>query len=237
MNNGALTTVSGGSSVTRAFPIINVTAGTQISAGGPSITYGAVKDENGITLNLHDVPLDSVLNYLSAAAGFVIVQNTPIQGNVTLSGNHLTQDEVLTQLNSQLDRNGYVAIRNGQTLEIVSKEAAKTRDVPLQNAPEPPPIPQPEILTSTNAFSTFSMNVSDVSFKLAEASLQKGRMPDAASIRSEEFINAFDYRDPEAMLGALAFASERARYRSRRTATCCGSPSRRRRRAARRAAR
>ncbi len=86
-------------------------------------------------------------------------------------------------------------------------------DQPLPKPPANAPIPQPEILTSTNAFSTFSMNVSDVSFKLAEASLQKGKMPDAASIRSEEFINAFDYRDPEAAAGQpVAFASERARY-------------------------
>ncbi|HTV39306.1 MAG TPA: von Willebrand factor type A domain-containing protein [Candidatus Sulfotelmatobacter sp.] len=73
------------------------------------------------------------------------------------------------------------------------------------------PIPQPEIQTSDNAFSTFSMNVSDVSFKLAMASLQKGQMPDPASIRSEEFINAFDYHDPEPLQGEpLAFMSERA---------------------------
>jgi len=76
-----------------------------------------------------------------------------------------------------------------------------------------PPVPQPEILTRDNVFSTFSLNVSDVSFKLAAASLEKGRMPDAASIRSEEFINAFDYRDPEAAAGQpLAFIAERARY-------------------------
>jgi autotransporter-associated beta strand protein len=171
----------------------------------------AASSKNDLTLNFQNAPLDSVLNYLSDKAGLIIVQGAAVGGNVTLSGNHLTQDEVLTQLNSQLNRNGYVAIRDGRTLEIVSKEAAKTRDVPLQKAPEPPLIPQPEILTSTNAFSTFSMNVSDVSFKLAEASLQKGRMPDAASIRSEEFINAFDYRDPEAAAGQpVAFASERA---------------------------
>ncbi|MCL4785538.1 MAG: von Willebrand factor type A domain-containing protein [Verrucomicrobia bacterium] len=97
---------------------------------------------------------------------------------------------------------------------------------PATNAP----IPQPEIQTSENAFSTFSLNVSDVSFKLAAASLEKGQMPDQASIRSEEFINAFDYRDPEpqwdsasslsAQTGKMpvplpapiAFAWERARY-------------------------
>jgi len=75
------------------------------------------------------------------------------------------------------------------------------------------PIPQPEIQTSENNFSTFSLNVSDVSFKLAAASLEKGQMPDAASVRSEEFINAFDYRDPEPAAGApIAFTWERARY-------------------------
>jgi secreted protein with Ig-like and vWFA domain/type II secretory pathway component GspD/PulD (secretin) len=77
----------------------------------------------------------------------------------------------------------------------------------------PPPIPQPEVQTTDNAFSTFSLNVSDVSFKLAAASLGKNSLPDPASIRSEEFINAFDYRDPEAAPGAaMAFVSERARY-------------------------
>jgi Mg-chelatase subunit ChlD len=75
------------------------------------------------------------------------------------------------------------------------------------------PIPQPEIQTRENNFSTFSLNVSDVSFKLAAGSLEKGQLPEAASIRSEEFINAFDYRDPEAAAGVpVAFASERARY-------------------------
>jgi Mg-chelatase subunit ChlD len=86
-------------------------------------------------------------------------------------------------------------------------------DTALPQPAIPPPTPQPEILTRENAVSTFSLNVSDVSFKLAAASLEKGQMPEPASIRSEEFINAFDYRDPEARDGAaIAFASERARY-------------------------
>ncbi|MGO8926652.1 MAG: YfbK domain-containing protein [Limisphaerales bacterium] len=77
----------------------------------------------------------------------------------------------------------------------------------------PAPIPQPEVQTADNAFSTFSLNVSDVSFKLAAASLEKGVMPDPATVRSEEFINAFDYRDPEPPPGVpVAFAWERAQY-------------------------
>ncbi|MBK7999927.1 MAG: von Willebrand factor type A domain-containing protein [Verrucomicrobia bacterium] len=82
----------------------------------------------------------------------------------------------------------------------------------LRRAPEAP-VPQPEVSTVDNAFSTFSLNVSDVSFKLAAAALEQGKMPDVATIRSEEFINAFDYRDSEPGGSApIAFAWERARY-------------------------
>ena len=98
--------------------------------------------------------------------------------------------------------------------DVASKvEGRASEDKPLPKPVVPLPTPQPEVLATENAFSTFSLNVSDVSFKLAAASLEKGEMPDAASIRSEEFINAFDYRDPEPPAGApIAFAWERARY-------------------------
>ncbi len=95
----------------------------------------------------------------------------------------------------------------------VSEKLFTASDRPLPKQQISAPIPQPEVLCRENNFSTFSLNVSDVSFKLAAASLERGQLPDAASIRSEEFINAFDYRDPEAAAGQpLAFASERARY-------------------------
>lgn len=53
-----------------------------------------------------------------------------------------------------------------------------------------------ETLVENERFSTFSLHVSDVSFKLALDSLAKGQWPDAAKIRLEEFLNAFDYQDP-----------------------------------------
>ena len=77
----------------------------------------------------------------------------------------------------------------------------------------PAPVPTPEVVTKENRFSTFSLNVADVSFKLAAASLEKGVMPDSGGIRSEEFINAFNYRDPDPAPGMpIAFAWDRAQY-------------------------
>ena len=43
--------------------------------------------------------------------------------------------------------------------------------------------------------STFSLNVSDVSFRLAAAILSQGMLPEPASIRPEEFLNAPSYHD------------------------------------------
>jgi hypothetical protein len=53
-----------------------------------------------------------------------------------------------------------------------------------------------EKTATDEAFSTFSLHVSDVSFKLAAAALGRGEWPEAAKVRIEEFVNAFDYGDP-----------------------------------------
>ena len=75
------------------------------------------------------------------------------------------------------------------------------------------PKPKPEVVTAKNRWSTFSLNVSDASFRLCEASLRNGRLPAPHMVRAEEFINAFDYRDPAPSKGApLAFAWERSRH-------------------------
>lgn len=58
-----------------------------------------------------------------------------------------------------------------------------------------------ETPTQVEATSTFSLHVSDVSFRLAQAALEHGQLPDAAAIRPEEFYNAFDYGDPAAVAG------------------------------------
>ncbi|HTY88036.1 MAG TPA: von Willebrand factor type A domain-containing protein [Candidatus Acidoferrum sp.] len=114
------------------------------------------------------------------------------------------------QLNQQQEE---VRVAQAEVDRLAKESKVEQADQPLPKPSPAAPVPQPEIQTRDNAFSTFSLNVSDVSFKLAAASLEKGRMPDAASIRTEEFINAFDYRDPEAAAGQpLAFAAERARY-------------------------
>lgn len=53
-----------------------------------------------------------------------------------------------------------------------------------------------EILANEESTSTFSLHVSDVSFKLAQSALSQGEWPEPSKVRIEEFVNAFDYGDP-----------------------------------------
>jgi type II secretory pathway component GspD/PulD (secretin) len=103
---------------------------------------------NDLNLNFTRAPLDMVLNYLSDAAGFIIVQDTRVNGTVTVVGKHLTQNEAVDLLNSELNRNGYAAIRNERTLTIVDKNDAKTRNIPVKTGNNPGSIPNnDEIVT------------------------------------------------------------------------------------------
>ena len=85
---------------------------------------------------------------------------------------------------------------------------------PLAKPPSPSVVytPRPETVTAENNFSTFSLNVSDVSFKTTLASLQAGKLPEPGNVRSEEFLNALEYRDPMPRAGEpMAFHWERSR--------------------------
>jgi general secretion pathway protein D len=101
-----------------------------------------VTDANELWLNFRGVPLDMVLNYLSQAAGFIIVMDTQVSGTVDVwSERPVTKDQAVNLLNAVLNKNGYAAVRNGQTLTIMTKEDAKTRDIPVKIGNDPNLVP------------------------------------------------------------------------------------------------
>ena len=116
------------------------------SAFAPPLTG---TNANELRMNFRNAPLDMVLNYLSDAAGFIIVLDTQVRGNVSVISSHpMTQDEAVDLLNSVLNKNGYAAIRDGRTLTIVNKDEAKTRDIPVKVESNPKNIPKnDEIVT------------------------------------------------------------------------------------------
>jgi Mg-chelatase subunit ChlD len=148
----------------------------------------------------------SEINYNDPATGLPALKQSDVAVTV--------EESLRRQAQQKLDERYKEIARVGESSARRMRETNRSQaDGPFPRLAAGVPVPQPEVTTTDNAFSTFSLNVSDVSFKLAAASLEKGQMPDPATVRSEEFINAFDYRDPEPKGSApIAFAWERARY-------------------------
>jgi len=100
-------------------------------------------------LNFKEAPLEEVLNYLSEAAGFVVVQQTPVSGTVNIiSHSPLSKDEVIDVLNAALVEKGYTAIRMGRILKIVERSKAAQYPLPVQTGSDPDKIlPRDEVVT------------------------------------------------------------------------------------------
>ena len=83
--------------------------------------------KNEIRMNFQNTALPDVLNYMSSAAGFIIVQQTPVSGTVNIiSKQPVTADEAVKLLDSVLAAKGYTVIRDGRILNIVASAGAIT---------------------------------------------------------------------------------------------------------------
>ena len=103
--------------------------------------YPVTTNPNDLNMDFVNAPLSQVLSYLSDAAGFIVVVQTRVSGSVTIQGSHITRDEAVNLLNSQLNLNNLAAIRNDRTLTIVSKSDARTANIPVKIGSNPTNIP------------------------------------------------------------------------------------------------
>jgi autotransporter-associated beta strand protein len=88
-------------------------------------------------------------------------------------------DETRATLLAQVDNTWEMSVPKAKEILAAMDESAANRD----------------------PYSTFSLHVSDASFKLAKAALDRGDRPDPSTVRPEEFYNAFDYGDPAPAAG------------------------------------
>ena len=89
--------------------------------------------------------------------------------------------------------------------DSIIKEPGEPDDAKGKPAKKVEPIAfNPFVMTSENNFSTFAIDVDTASYTLARQSIRSGAMPQPELVRTEEFVNAFDYGDS---------ASEKALFR------------------------
>lgn len=145
---------------------------TSTATSGPAATttrtnIPGAKTDKGLLLNFHSAPLSEVLNYLSEAAGFIVVQDTDVKGRLDVwSSKPLNRDEAVDVLNTALNKNGYAAIQNGRTLTIVKRNEVGKKNIPVKKGNNPNAIPSnTEIVTQVIPVS--SLNVAQLPKDLA----------------------------------------------------------------------
>lgn len=96
----------------------------------------------GLRFNFRGAPLETVLNYMSDAAGYIIVLETPVKGTVDMwSSQPVTKEEAVQLLNIALNKNGYAATVQGRSLVVSSKDDAKKRNLPIRTGNNSEEIP------------------------------------------------------------------------------------------------
>ncbi|MDB5321778.1 MAG: gspD 1 [Phycisphaerales bacterium] len=119
-------------------------AGTQPAAAA---TRAATTSPVKVTLNFKDAPLDTVLDYLSQNAGFIIVRDGATEGRVTiLSKQPVSPEEAITLVNAALKVNGFTAMRDGRILRIAARDKAKKGNIPVNFGSKPEDIANTEEL-------------------------------------------------------------------------------------------
>jgi type II secretory pathway component GspD/PulD (secretin) len=98
---------------------------------------------NGIKFNFRGAPLETVLNYMSEAAGYVIVLESPVRGTIDMwSAQPVSKEEAVQLLNVALNKSGYSVTQRGRSLVVSSKEDAKKRNLPIRTGNDPAEIPE-----------------------------------------------------------------------------------------------
>jgi general secretion pathway protein D len=151
-----------------------------------------------LRLNFRGAPLETVLNYLSDAAGFIIVLDTEVKGKVDVWSNQpVSQDEALGILNAVLNKNGYAALRNGRTLTVVAKDVAKKREIPVKSGNNPANIPKNDEMV-TQIIPIRFINASQLIQNLQPL------LPTEASMTANEAGNALVITDTQASIHRIA---------------------------------
>ncbi len=120
-------------------------------ASRPANGYSHVTTRPGgqLILNFDNASIASVLDELSAAAGFIVVKEVKPEGRVSLTSRQpIGPDEAISLLNTVLRNAGYAAIQQGRILKIVQKDAAKRQNIPVRSGADPLKIePTDELIT------------------------------------------------------------------------------------------
>lgn len=118
-------------------------SGKTAAAGLPAAGKRQLAGVKYVRLNFRGVPLETVLDYFSRAAGLIIIMETGMAEPIEVwSPQLLNEVEAVNLLNAALSKKGYAALREGRTLTIVNRDEARKRNLPVQVGRDPQAVPK-----------------------------------------------------------------------------------------------
>jgi general secretion pathway protein D len=169
---------------------------TDAQTGKPSVS--PIAEDPQLMLNFQDVPLQSVLEYMSEAAGFIILGDTKVRGDVTiLSKQPLNREEAVDLLDTILNEKGYTAIRRGRILKIVEKDKALIEDIPVKSGADPEDIPKKDVMVTQIIPIRFG-NAGQLIENISEL------LPEYATISANDGSNAIILTDTQTNIRRIA---------------------------------
>jgi general secretion pathway protein D len=155
-------------------------------------------DGTEIKLNFQDAPLQTVLEYLSEAAGLTVVSDQPLANNriTVISRQPITLDQAVSLINSALKEKGSTTVLIGKTLKVVTLTNAKKENIPVLTGRDPAAIVPSDDVVS------YVIPVSHVTAAALKQNLEALR-PEYASIEANEDGNALIVTDTLANIKRL----------------------------------
>jgi general secretion pathway protein D len=122
---------------------------TGAHANGNGVHGVTTQPGGGLILNFKDASIESVLDELSATAGFIVVKIAKPEGRVTLVSKQVVSPaDAVSLLNTVLKSAGYAAVQQGRILKILSLDDAKVANIPVHIGSDPTKIdPTDELIT------------------------------------------------------------------------------------------
>jgi general secretion pathway protein D len=180
------------------------TVAQQTTSGSPPETQAkpveVVQNNSGvkIKLNFQDAPLQTVLEYLSDAAGLTILSDEPLyDGRMTvISRQPIPLDEAISLINSILKERNLTTVLMGKTLKVVTLEKAKTENIPVFSGQDP------DVIVPSDDVVHYVIPVRHVTATALKENLQ-ALLPEYASLEANEDGNALIMTDTTANIKRL----------------------------------
>lgn len=164
-----------------------------VTSSPDTVSQGAPNDAS-LVMNFRDVPLQTILNYLSNEAELIVVSEADLNGDriTVFNLQPVTLDEAVAMLNTVLFEKGFTAVRRERLLKIVVLSDAKTQSIPVRFGNDP------KLIGNTDSLITQVIPISYAKAMGLVDNLQPLISTEYAQLTANESSNSLILTDTEA---------------------------------------